>query len=117
MTETEIKRYKETIAFVGPDDSGKTSSLFDYARAHPDDKFFMIDLENKADKIHDGLYPDVTNIEIELCVNYDQLDAAWNRAKTKLKVNDGLMIDGTGKAWEMVQADYERKVNKIGMNA
>ena len=25
------------------------------------------------------------------------------------------MIDGLGKAWEMVQADYERKVNKIGL--
>jgi len=47
--------YKETILIVGPDSSGKSSSLLDIADKHPDSKVFMIDLENKLGKLLDGL--------------------------------------------------------------
>ena len=54
--------YKESILFVGGDDVGKTSMLFDIARHHPKAKCVLFDLENKAEKIRDGFYPDVKNV-------------------------------------------------------
>ena len=104
--------YKETILIVGPDSSGKSSSLLDIADKHPDSKIFMIDLENKLGKLLDGLFPDL-EIEVEPCLNWDQLADAFNKAKQSLKAGDWLMIDGLDKAWDLVQADYEMKVNAI----
>ena len=107
--------YKETILIVGPDSSGKSSSLLDIADKHPDSKVYMIDLENKLGKLLDGLYPDL-DIEVEGCLNWDQLADAFNKAKQVLKAGDWLMIDGLDKAWDLVQADYEMKVNGITLS-
>ena len=110
--------FKESVLYVGGDSSGKTSSLFEIAAAHPDVPCFLIDLENKSGKIHAGLYPEVTNVVVQTAVNWDQLADAYEAAKKLLVPTHGegwLFVDGLDKAWDMVQADYEMKVNKINL--
>lgn len=101
------QRYRELILFTGWDDSAKTSMLFDFAQHHPENKFRMMDFENKTAKIHAAYYPQVTNIEFDIIMTLEDLRLAFEKAKANLKAGDGLLIDGVGRAWDMIQTTYD----------
>jgi hypothetical protein len=104
--------YKESILLVGGDSTGKTSTLFEIARHHPEARIILLDLENKSSKIHDGLYPDVT-VDTRTALTWDDLEDVWAEAKASLKPGDWFMVDGLHRAWDMVQTDYEVKVHDL----
>jgi len=109
-----MTEYKETVLFVGGDSVGKTTVLFEIAEAYPSAKFILIDFENKWNKVRNLYFPHVNNVEVISVLNWDEVEAAFTKAKKELGAGDWLLIDGLDKAWDIIQSTYD--ATKHGQN-
>lgn len=103
----------------GPGSSRKTSTLCEIIAAHPDDIFYVIDIENKFRKVQEGLFPEINNIVgIANPKNWDEVEQAFEEAKRLLVTENKdktawLMIEALDKLWDVAQADWDKAVLKM----
>lgn len=109
--------YKESLAFVGGDSSGKSTCLLELAHFHPESNVVLLDLDNKIEKLVDVYFPhlrDRENMHIHQVRNSGMLLDHYQDAKGILKVNDWLLADGIDKFWEILQGEWEKADKKPG---
>lgn len=100
--------YKESILFTGGDNVSKTSLLLEIAATHPESKCIMFDFENKVDKIRDGYYGDLKNLEVIDILGWDDVEDGFTRVKAELHIGDWYLVDGLDKAWDIIQTTWDK---------
>jgi len=105
--------YKETIAWVGGDSTGKSSMILDYAQHHPSVRVAIIDFEGKLEKIREVYYPDVDNVDAHRVFEVEEVLATFEDLHPQLKAGDALAIDGLPWYWDMLQDEYDPNNDKL----